>query len=99
MTRNSGIELMTNPPPGSKLAAAKEWGVDLTLLYESLERTPTKCAQTFGAIVRSFEAQLRGPARINAKAWPRALAQEVFQLDAGVGFRVAVFDDHRALQA
>ena len=49
-------ELITNPPPGSKLAAAKEWGVDLTLLYENLQRTPTERAQTFGAMVRSFEA-------------------------------------------
>ena len=49
-------ELITNPPPGSKLAAAKEWGVDLTLLYANLQRTPTERAQTFGTMVRSFEA-------------------------------------------
>jgi hypothetical protein len=49
-------ELITNPPPGSKLAAAKEWGVDLSLLYANLHRTPTERAQTFGAMVRSIEA-------------------------------------------
>ena len=40
-------ELITNPPPGSKLAAAKEWGVDLTLLYENLQLTPTERARVF----------------------------------------------------
>jgi hypothetical protein len=34
-------ELIANPPPGSKLAAAKEYGIDLTLLLSSLERNRT----------------------------------------------------------
>ena len=38
-------ELITNPPPGSKLAEAKEWGVDLTLLVANLKLTPTERAQ------------------------------------------------------
>jgi hypothetical protein len=38
--RKLAYELITDPPPGSKLAEAKEWGVDLTLLYANLERTP-----------------------------------------------------------
>ncbi len=29
-------ELIQNPPPGSKLAEAKEYGIDLTLLVENL---------------------------------------------------------------
>jgi hypothetical protein len=33
-------EWLRNPPPGSKAAAAKEYGVDLTLLIEQLRRTP-----------------------------------------------------------
>jgi len=33
------IELINHPPPGSKLAAAKEYGIDLTLLVENLGRT------------------------------------------------------------
>ena len=37
-------ELITHPPPGSKLAEAKEWGVDLTLLYENLKLTPEQRA-------------------------------------------------------
>jgi hypothetical protein len=54
--RKLAYELITNPPPGSKLAAAKEWGVDLTLLYANLQRSPTERAQAFGAMVRSLEA-------------------------------------------
>jgi hypothetical protein len=38
--RNRAIELITNPPPGSKLAAAKEYGIDLTLLVENLALSP-----------------------------------------------------------
>lgn len=34
------IEKLLNPPPGSKIAAAKEFGVDLTLLARNLRLTP-----------------------------------------------------------
>lgn len=34
--------LINNLPPGSKLAAAKEYGVDLTLFLTTLELTPTE---------------------------------------------------------
>jgi hypothetical protein len=40
--KNRLIELINNPPPGSKLAAAKEYGIDLTLLVENLSSTPTE---------------------------------------------------------
>jgi hypothetical protein len=36
------IELINNPPPGSKIAAAKEYGLDLTLLLSRLILTPTE---------------------------------------------------------
>jgi hypothetical protein len=49
-------ELITNPPPGSKLAAAKEYGIDLTLLYENLKLTPTERARSFGSTVRQTNA-------------------------------------------
>jgi hypothetical protein len=53
--RKLAYELITNPPPGSKLAAARDWGVDLTLLYENLLLTPTERARSFASTVRSFE--------------------------------------------
>ncbi len=53
--RKLAYELITNPPPGSKLAKAKEWGVDLTLLYANLLRTPTERAQSFASAARFFE--------------------------------------------
>ena len=36
------IRLLNNPPPGIKLAAAKEYGIDLTLLVRRLEMSPTE---------------------------------------------------------
>jgi hypothetical protein len=34
--------MVQNPPPGSKMEAAKEYGVDLTLNLRSLTRTPAE---------------------------------------------------------
>ena len=53
--RKLAYELISNPPPGSKVAEAKEWGVDLTLLYANLERTPTQRARSFASMVRSYK--------------------------------------------
>ena len=33
------LELIANPPAGSKLEEAKRFGIDLTLLYENLKLT------------------------------------------------------------
>lgn len=53
--RKLAYELITNPPPGSKLAAAKEWGVDLTLLVQNLDRTPTERARGLSVGARIFQ--------------------------------------------
>jgi hypothetical protein len=37
--RKLAYELISNPPPGSDLAAAKEYGIDLSLLVENLDLT------------------------------------------------------------
>ncbi len=58
--RKLAYELITSPPPGSALAAAKEWGVDLTLLYANLLRTPNERAQSFASMARSFETLRAG---------------------------------------
>jgi hypothetical protein len=50
--------LIAHPPPGSKLAAAKEFGIDLTLLVESLRLTPTERLEKLDA-AREFFLELR----------------------------------------
>lgn len=59
-------EKLLNPKPGSKVAAAKEYGIDLTLLVENLKLTPTervlkmqKAAITFAKIREANAERLR----------------------------------------
>jgi hypothetical protein len=49
------LELVTNPPPGSELAKAKEFGVDLTLFLSTLRRTPTERARSLSEGARIFQ--------------------------------------------
>ena len=49
------LELIENPPAGSELARAKEFGVDLTLLVEALRRTPTERARCLSEGARIFD--------------------------------------------
>lgn len=53
--KNRLIELINNPPPGSKLAAAKEYGIDLTLLVENLSWTPTERLRNGQGVARFME--------------------------------------------
>ena len=39
------LDFINNPPPGSEIAKAKEFGVDLTLFISTLRRTPTESAR------------------------------------------------------
>jgi len=58
------LELINNPPPGSELAKAKEFGVDLTLFVSTLRRTPTERAQALSQSARIFElAEQNAPVR------------------------------------
>jgi hypothetical protein len=50
--RDRLLELVANPPPGSKIEAAKKYGVDLTLNIEAMLLTPTER-------VRKMEGALR----------------------------------------
>ncbi len=51
-------DLIMNPPPGSAIAAAKEYGVDLTLTLRRLLLTPTERSRELeGAL--EFVSQLR----------------------------------------
>lgn len=46
---------MMNPPPGSKAAEAKEFGIDLTLLVENLRLTPSERIRKLQSIMRTFD--------------------------------------------
>jgi hypothetical protein len=54
-------DLVQNPPPGSKIAAAKEYGVDLTLTLRALRQTPEERAQEMHAALE-FAEELRNAA-------------------------------------
>jgi hypothetical protein len=56
--RDQLMRLITSPPAGSKIAAAKDFGVDLTLLVGMLELTPTERLQKLAA-AQAFVQELR----------------------------------------
>ena len=59
-------ERLRNPPPGSRAAAAREYGIDLTLLIEQLRRTPQERLRKLEDIANGLEklrGALRGPSR------------------------------------
>lgn len=53
--------LLLNPAPGTRAAAAKDFGIDLTLLLEQLRLTPAERARQMLALCQQVE-QLRGRA-------------------------------------
>lgn len=56
------IEWLASPPLGSRAAAAKEFGIDLSLLIENLKLTPTQRLQALQGAMRGIE-QLRNAGR------------------------------------
>lgn len=76
--------LVMNPPPGSKIAAAREYGVDLTLSLRSLAMSPTERVQAMQNALEFMEELRRGttsPGHMNSLGTAaKALA------DAGVNF-------------
>jgi hypothetical protein len=60
--RDRLIRLINDPPPGSKIAAAKEFGIDLTLAVSQFERTPTERFLNLAA-AQSFLEELRRAGR------------------------------------
>ena len=63
--RDELIRLITSPPAGSKIAAAKDFGIDLTLLVRRLELTPTERLQELAAaqaFVQKAQAAKKTPA-------------------------------------
>ena len=56
------LALIENPPPGSKIEAAKEFGVDLTLLVRNLSLTPDERVREMESALR-FAEELREAVR------------------------------------
>jgi hypothetical protein len=65
--RKLAYELITNPPVGSKIAEAREYGVDLSLLVENLGLTPTERARKLEDGARSLAALREAGKRHRAK--------------------------------
>jgi hypothetical protein len=55
--------LINDPPAGSKIASAKEFGTDLTLLIRRLEMTPTERIQELEA-AQNFVEQMQRARKI-----------------------------------
>jgi hypothetical protein len=55
-------EKLRNPAPGSRIEAAKKYGIDLTLLIEQLRLTPGERVRKLHAASQAME-QVRGAAR------------------------------------
>jgi hypothetical protein len=54
-------ERLLNPPPGGRIGAARDHGVDLTLLVERLRKTPEERVRDLQRAVNDLEA-VRGQA-------------------------------------
>ena len=65
-------EKLLNPRPGSKIAAARDFGIDLTLLVENLRLTPDERVRNLQSIMRDIvkfeEAGRKSRLRLNDKA-------------------------------
>lgn len=56
------LHRLQNPIPGGKIAAAKDFGIDLTLLAEQIQLSPAERARRMHALAQTAEA-MRGAAR------------------------------------
>ena len=59
-------EKLLNPKPGSKIAAAQEFGIDLTLLVENLRLTPDQRVRNLQQSMFSLE-ELKRQAKVSRK--------------------------------
>jgi hypothetical protein len=59
------FNMVNNPPPGSKIEAAKQYGVDLTLNLRSLRLTPTERVREMESALRFVEHLQQAVKQIN----------------------------------
>jgi hypothetical protein len=64
---NRAEELLLNPPPGGRIEAARDHGIDLTLLVERLRKTPEERVRDLQSAAAALE-ELRGKGRPRADA-------------------------------
>lgn len=55
-------QLIMNPRPGSKVAAAKDFGIDLTLTFGQLRKSPQERIDDLQSLMRDFEEIARAGA-------------------------------------
>ena len=60
-------EKLLNPKPGSKIAAAKEFGIDLTLLIGTLRLTPDQRVRNLQQAMYGVEELLKAAKQNKAK--------------------------------
>ncbi len=56
------LERLRNPKPGGAIAAARDYGIDLTLIMERLKETPDQRVRNLQGAMEGLEA-IRGVAR------------------------------------
>ncbi len=60
-------EKLLNPKPGSKIAAAQEFGIDLTLLVENLRLTPDQRVRRLQSAMYGVEELLKSSKQRKSK--------------------------------
>ena len=63
---NQAEERLLHPSPGGRIEAAREHGIDLTLLVERLRQTPEERVRDLQRIINDLEG-MRGKARIPSR--------------------------------
>ena len=65
--RDRLLELVANPPPGSKIEAAKQYGVDVSLNVGSLLLSPTERVRDMEGALRLVEELRRAGQRVRSQ--------------------------------
>ncbi|HEV8160066.1 MAG TPA: hypothetical protein VGP58_13605 [Pyrinomonadaceae bacterium] len=61
-------EKLLNPKPGSKIAAAQEFGIDLTLLVKNLRLTPDQKVKNLQSAMVGLEELIRASKQSRKKS-------------------------------
>jgi len=64
MKRTPEEEKLLNPRPGSRIAEARDYGIDLTLIVENLKLTPEQRLEKLQQAMTGFDELRRAAKRI-----------------------------------